>query len=226
MRRLAARIHFGKNMRKIAFLLAAVAFAKFTDAAPITVGPWHTDESNGFKMQLPRKWQQVPTKFQDVVVVGKWTAKRRRKGMYAPEVHVLRFVKKKGAPEGASPADAAKRGIPGRSSMIRFQPKDIWQYVERRMWGNKEITEEIADFKLSRSKTQKAHLRVYQQKVNGDPRRAGQRAMLVVAAAIEEREDPDFSYGVVCFATVADIKDALRPVQDAHQAVSNPQGRR
>src|SRR5512139_1126198 len=52
-----------------------------SSAAPITLGPRYKDESNGFQIQVPDKWDQVPTKFQEVALVGKWSGRAKRGGI-------------------------------------------------------------------------------------------------------------------------------------------------
>jgi hypothetical protein len=198
-------------MRKILLLGLLVLFAAGpTSAGSFQIGPRHKDESNGFQMQLPRKWEQVPTKFQDVVLIGKWSAKRAKRGYYAPELFVLRFVKATGAEDGETPADALKRGIPRRAGMLRFQPKSVWEYAERLLWRKHEIAEEDTEFKMSR-KGHTAHFRYYRTKAPGaNNREAAKQLVGVIAAEIRSTEQTDSSYGVIFRITLADEKDVLR----------------
>jgi hypothetical protein len=201
-------------MRKLGlFLLLTLVVGGVSDAAGFTLGPRHKDESNGFQIQVPSKWEQVPTKFQDVVLVGKWAAKRARKGNAVPTLMVVRFVKPKGAPEGASPADALKRGIPpGRGSMLRFQPKSVWEYAERMVWGKKEVTLDDPEFRVSRKKSHKAHVRIYKQHARGG-RNAEKNQLMVVAAKIERTDIEDDTFGVIFWMTAADEKDGMGAIK-------------
>ena len=199
-------------MRRFAFsCLLLFAAGSVVDAGPIKLGKRYRDESNGFQVSPPSKWEQVPTKFQDVVTLGKWVAKRAKRGYYTPSMYVVRFFKPKGAAAGESPADVAKRGMPGRGGMMRSQPKNVWEFVERFL-GKSTVVEDVPDFRMSRSKKFKAHLKVYHEQIRGSGRDLDKRQTLCVAARIESRDPAsDAIYGVVFFATIADMKDVLRP---------------
>ena len=199
-------------MRNYALLLILLFSSPAIEAGTLSLGPRHKDESNGFQMTIPSKWEQVPTKLKEVVVVGKWAAKRPGKGYYQPSLRALRFFKPTGAAEGTSPADALKRGVPGAAGMVRFQEKDVWDYIDKNYGYLKlETVEEELDLKMSRSKTQKAHFKVLRRKARGTDRETARRQILVVAAQIESRETSPFSYGVIFFATAADEKNMRRP---------------
>jgi len=190
-------------LRKALGLVFVLVFVVGSSAAPISLGARYKDESNGFKIQVPEKWDQVPTKFQEVTLVGKWNGRAKR-GEITPALFVLRFLQPK---EGtaASPREAAEQGVPGYESMISFQEKNVWEYAERLMWAGHEVAEEDPEFKIG-SKDLKCHLRVYKEKVRGDPRdrRVQQAQKLIVAAEIQTVEPSDSIYGVVYGCAVAD----------------------
>jgi hypothetical protein len=184
----------------LAFLLLLGAG---TAAAPITLGARYKDESNGFQIQVPEKWDQVPTKFQEVALVGKWNGKAKR-GAVTPALFVLRFLQPR--EPAATPREAAEQGVPGYESMMRFQEKNVWEYAEGLMWGGHEITEDDPGFKIS-AKGLQAHLRVYRQKASrGDPddRRMQEVMHLLVAAEIRTVEPSDSVYGVIYGCAIAD----------------------
>jgi len=178
-------------------------------AAPITLGSRYKDESNGFQIQVPEKWDQVPTKFQEVALVGKWNGKAKRGGI-TPALFVLRFLEpKEGTAE--TPREAAEQGVPGYESMMRFQEKNVWEYAERLLWGEHEVTEDDPGFKIS-AKGLQAHLRVYRQKPGrGDPsdRRMQEVLFLLVAAEIRTIEPSDSVYGVIYGCAVADEENMM-----------------
>jgi len=189
-------------------LLLLLALAVGSEAAPITLGPRHKDESNGFQIQLPDKWDQVPTKFQEVALVGKWSGRAKRGGI-TPGLFVLRFLQpKEQAP--VTPREAVERGVPGYESMMRFQEKNVWEYAERLLWGGHEIIEEDQDFSIS-AKTLKAQVRVYREKVQGDPklRYVQEQQKLIIAAEVKTIEASDSVYGVVYECAVADEENML-----------------
>ena len=139
-------------MKRYAFCLGLLLlFAAGSQAGPLKLGKRHKDESNGFQMQPPSKWEQVPTKFQDVATVGKWVGRRKR-GYSSPSLRVLRFERAP-AEDAASPQDALKRGIPGRAGAMRYQPKDVWEFADRFLWGGKEVVEDIPDFRMSSNRS-------------------------------------------------------------------------
>ena len=92
-------------------LALIVAAAAPLEAGSLKLGSAHKDESSGFKINPPKKWEMVPTKFQEVSIVGKWVAKRTNKG-YLQEMYVLRFLKGK-IENAANPQEALKRGMRG-----------------------------------------------------------------------------------------------------------------
>ena len=112
--------------RTNARLFLVLCLAVGSTAAPITLGSSHKDESNGFQIQLPRKWEQVPTKFQEVSLIGRWAGKAKR-GRIIPECRVIRLLRVAPQAEAETPADAVKRGIPGYADVLRKQPKDVWE---------------------------------------------------------------------------------------------------
>ena len=70
---------------------------------------------------------------------------------------------------------------------MRYQPKDVWEYADRLLWGGKETVEDDPELRMS-SKKFKGHLRVMKQKL--PPQMAGNREAdkmqrIVVAAAAE-----------------------------------------
>ena len=198
-------------MRRFAFLSLLLFAAGVVDAGSIKLGKRYRDESNGYQVYPPSKWEQVPTKPKDVVTVGKWVAKRAKRGYYAPSMYVVRFYKPKPVEDGENKEGAAGRGIPGREAMMRFQPKSVWEFADRFL-GKSTVIEEIPDFRMSRSKKMKAHLKVYQEQISGSDRDLDKQQTLCVAAMIESRDPAaDATYGVVFLATVADTKDVLRP---------------
>jgi hypothetical protein len=177
------------------------------EASPITLGPRHKDESNGFQIQVPEKWEQVPTNFKEVALVGKW-AGRAKRGDQHPVLVVMRFLQPRAAAE--TPREAAQQGVPGYESMMAFQPKSVWEYAEQFFWGGHEVVESDPDFKMS-SKALKAEFRVYREKVKGDPndRRVQQGQVMIVAAEVRTVEPSDSIYGVIYACMVADEKDMM-----------------
>ena len=192
--------------RHTACFLVILLLSLGSAAGPITLGRSHKDESNGFKIQPPRKWEQIPTKFQEVALVAKWSGDAKR-GLIRPELHIVRLLRAVAEDQPETPVDAVKRGIPGYADLLRKQPKDIWDYLSRYTRRMK-IVEEEPEFKM-RGKRYKAHLRVYRQG-GSDDRRAQQRRGLVVAAQIETVEASDSTFGVVYITSVADEKNMLR----------------
>ena len=191
------------GMRRLLGISLLLVFSAGVSAGTITLGPRHKDESNGFRIQLPRKWEQVPTKFQDVVTVGKWSARRAKRGYYVAHVRVLRFMKLPAEEAPKSPREALRRGIPGYGGMLRFQPKSVWEYVERN-YGKMVVVEDEPEFRMS-SKKFTAHLRVLKQDLGGrSGKQIEKQQALIVAAEISTVEASTSSYGVVYIATVAD----------------------
>jgi hypothetical protein len=84
---------FRKSLSLAFILMLGVGSA----ASPLSLGPRYKDESNGFQIQLPDKWDQVPTKFQEVTLVGRWSGRAKR-GSVMPELLVLRFLQAKETP--------------------------------------------------------------------------------------------------------------------------------
>jgi len=188
----------------LAFILVLVVGS---EAAPITLGPRYKDESNGFQIQLPEKWEQVPTKFQEVTLVGKWNGRAKR-GEIAPTLFVLRFLEPK-AGTAETPHEATQT-VPGYEAMLNNQEKNVWEYAEGLLWAGHEVTEDDPEFKIS-SKGLQAHLRVYREKVEGDPkdRRVQEAQTLIAAAEIRTVEPSDSVYGVVYACAVADEDNML-----------------
>ncbi|MCK6461059.1 MAG: hypothetical protein L6Q95_14340, partial [Planctomycetes bacterium] len=190
-------------------LLFVLILGAGSAAAPITLGPRYKDESNGFQIQVPEKWDQVPTKFQEVALVGKWSGKAKRGGV-TPALLVLRFLQpKEGTAE--TPREAAEQGVPGYESMMRFQQKNVWEYAENLMWGEHEITEDDPSFKIG-AKGLQAHVRIYRQKPGrGDPsdRRMQEVLFLLVVAEVRTIEPSDSVYGVIYGCAVADEENMM-----------------
>jgi hypothetical protein len=186
------------------------ALAAGSQASPLKLGRRYKDESNGFALHPPSKWEQVPTKFQEVATVGKWVGRAKR-GRSSPALLVLRFEKVPDQ-EAATPQDALKRGIPGRAGAIRFQPKDVWEYADRILGAEKEILEDDPDVRMS-SKKFRAHMKVMRQRLPpqfASSRDADKYQAVVVAASIEAVEPTDATYGVVYVCTEADREDMDR----------------
>jgi hypothetical protein len=191
--------------RSLAFSLL-LAWASSAAAAPLQLGSRYKDESNGFQIQVPRKWEQVPTKFQEVSILGKWGGEAKR-GMMNPELVVLRFLNASAVDEPKQPADAFKPGMPGYEDLLRYQEKDVWEYVKKSL-GDPPMTEEDKDLKMS-AKNLRGHLRVY--------RRSDWGGLVVVAAEIRTIEPSDSSFGVVYACAEADEKDMLRTFRSSIQ---------
>ena len=197
-------------------LLLLLVLALGSEAAPLTLGPRYKDESNGFQIQLPDKWDQVPTKFQEVALVGKWSGRAKRGGIN-PALLVLRFLQPK--PEApTTPGAAAAQGVPGYESIMRFQEKNVWEYAEQFLWGGHEVTEDDPAFKMS-SKDLQAHIKVYRQKAQGDPknRDVQKGQLLLVAAEIRTVQPSDSIYGVVYACAVADEENMLATFKNSIQ---------
>jgi len=193
-----------KNATAILFL---VLLAAGSQAGALPLGKRYKDETNGFQIQIPRKWEQVPTKFNEVSLIAKWAGKAK-KGRFTPECRVLRFLRATGAADDESPADVARRGMPGYASVLRFQPKDIWEYINRTFIGPLSVVEDEADFKMG-SKKYKAHLRIYKGRPRGTGRDASKSQLMVVAAMIETVEPSDSLFGVAFSSAVAEQRDML-----------------
>ncbi|MGH7162728.1 MAG: hypothetical protein ACREID_04530, partial [Planctomycetota bacterium] len=177
-------------------------------AAPISLGPWHKDESNGFKIKLPAKWDQVPTKFQEVSVLGKWCGKPK-KGAILPEGQVLRFLRRAAETAWDSAAPTLPgRGIPGQDETLGDQPKDLWSHIEQ--FGMGWDIESDADFKPA-SKNLRGEFRIYREKLEGA--RVGGREVdnyrrLVAAAQVEDAAGGPI-FGVFYTCAVSDEKNML-----------------
>ena len=177
----------------------------------LSLGGRYSDESNGFAIYVPRRWEQVPTKFQDVALIGKWSGRSAQS--YDPEMLVYRFVAAS-AEEPASPGDALRSGLvpPGAGGVLRFQPKDIWAVVER-MWFKKEAVEDDPEFRVSQSGL-KVHYRIYEQVMSGEfadrlsDREREMRQAVIVAAQIETEEGGD-AYGLIFLCGKYDADDMV-----------------
>jgi len=192
-----------RNPPVLLILLALMAAP--AHAGDLRLGASYKDESSGFYVRPPYKWDQVPTKFREVSILGKWAADRT-KGYYGAQMLVLRFLKNE-VEDAENPLDALKRGIPGYGSLLRFQPKDVWEYVERNYgMGEKRIVKDEPEFRMS-SKKFRAHFRVYKQPGSDDSRRARSARSVVVAAKIDTVENSDSSFGVVFVMTDLDFED-------------------
>ena len=80
--------------RHKACLLILLLLSAGSAAGSIALGRRHKDESSGFQIQPPRKWEQVPTKFREVALAAKWAGKIKR-GIPTPELHVVRLVRQR-----------------------------------------------------------------------------------------------------------------------------------
>lgn len=193
--------------RHTACLMFILLLSLGSAAAPISLGRTHKDESNGFRIQPPRKWEQVPTKFQDVALIARWTGDAKR-GRIRPELRVVRLLKVVPQEQPRTPAEAAQGGMPGYADLLSKQPKDLWDYLGKLLPPGLKVVEDEPEFRM-RSKKFKAHLRVYREEGRGD-RRAQQYQRLVVAAQIATVEESDSDFGVAYFTSVADEKNMLR----------------
>jgi len=180
-----------------------------TMAGTLQLGGYYTDESNGFKIQVPRKWEQVPTKFQEVSILGKWGAKQKREWP-PPILFVLRFLEPGVAEQPDEPGDALRPGIPDYRDMLRYQEKSVWEFTENFFWSKHQVVEDDNDLKMS-SKKFRAHLRVYKQP-GGEGKKTRELGHLIMAVAAEIRtvEPSDSSYGVVFLCSQADEEDMIR----------------
>jgi hypothetical protein len=203
-----------RKLPLLAFLAVSLSVSGLS-AAPIKLGKRHKDESNGFKFQPPTKWDQVPTKFKDVTVVGKWVAGRAKRGWYAAQLQVLRFLKAsaRSPEERAKPPAGGPQGIPGYAGLFQGQPKDVFDYIKRSFLFRKfNIVEDDTDFKM-KGKDLTAHFRVYHENVpKGMPGRDIEKGQtMIVAAQVTSRAESDSTYGILFLCTVADTKDMLSP---------------
>ena len=149
--------------RTNARLFLVLCLAVGSTAATITLGSSHKDESNGFQIQLPRKWEQVPTKFQEVSLIGRWAGKAKR-GRITPECRVIRLLRVAPQAEVETPADAVKRGIPGYADVLRKQPKDMWEYLKALMPPTMELIED--------NRGVRAHMKSTGTVIQGRPKQA------------------------------------------------------
>jgi len=188
-------------------------------AAPVTLGPHIKDESNGYKLRIPLKWEQVPTKFQEVAIVGKWGGRAKR-GYYEPFCNVLRFVraaKEGGAEESGLPGGFPVGGMPGYEGLLRFQPKDLWEYLGRNtVVGSWPPTPE-PDFKMA-DKSLRADVRVFREapRGGGAPRDVAQYSGLAIAAQIEKADGSgDAVFGVIFVCSQADEEQMANAFRQA-----------
>jgi len=195
-------------------LVSLLLLALAADAAPVRLQARpYKDESNGFAVSLPEKWERIPTRYQDVCVLGKWAGAPRR-GRLQPEGYVLKFIRPgAGESTGASGAPGGPMGIPGYRG-LEDQPKDTWEYLARLAGGRLDIVAEDPDFKISDKKV-RAHLKVFRETLGNlggrlAPRDAAQIQALVVAAQFERRDGSADLFGLVFLASVADEED-MRP---------------
>jgi hypothetical protein len=201
------------RLRRLPTIACLLILAAGSQGGSLTLGARYKDESNGFQIYPPRKWEQVPTKFQQVALIGKWSGRAKR-GAFAPELHVLRFLKVQSAGGELTPEEALKGGIPGYGSVLRSQPKDVWEYADRiaKRFGGADVHEEDPELRMT-SRKFKAHYKILVQKQRGSAggrnREAARRQIMIVAAQIDTVEESDSSFGVAFFCTVADRKDML-----------------
>jgi len=196
-------------------LLVLLAASLGAEAGTLRLGARrYTDESSGFAVYLPEKWERIPTKFQEVTILGKW-AGRPRRGVVPPEAYVLKFVPRGGDDPDAPEAPGGPMGIPGFGA-LEGQPHDLWEFLTQRMVDAYEIVADEAEFKTS-DKSIRAHFKVFREKLEGAPgdRRGGAREAagyqgLVVAAQYERREGADALFGLLFITSVAEEED-MRP---------------
>ena len=69
-----ARIYQRHPTMKTRILTLALLVCVLTplEAASLRLGRRYKDETNGFQISPPNKWEQVPTKFQEVAIVPAW----------------------------------------------------------------------------------------------------------------------------------------------------------
>ncbi len=79
-------------MRRFATVALLLPLAVGVLAAPLSLGRAHKDETEGYRIQPPAKWVQVPTKFQEVNLLAKWAGKAKR-GWLIPGLQVFKFPK-------------------------------------------------------------------------------------------------------------------------------------
>jgi len=208
-------------MKKLILALALLPLVAHTiEAGPLKLGRSYKDETNGFRINPPRKWEMVPTKFQEVSIVGKWATNRAKKG-FPEELYVLRFLKGN-IENAANPMEALKRGIPGYGSVLRLQPKDLWAYIKKsyRFYGitEKSVVEDVPEFRL-KSKKFKAHFRIYRAKLRAgqDPKdaRTAARRVVIVAAQIDTVEESDSTFGVIYEVSDLMLKDMLGGIKSS-----------
>jgi hypothetical protein len=177
----------------------------------LRLGKRHKDESNGFQITTPSKWDQVPAKFQEVSIVGKWAAPRV-KGRYLSNMLVLRFLKNR-IEDAANPMEALRRGIPGYGGVLQYQAKDLWTYIPKHFAVRaKDVREDVAEFKMS-SKKYRAHYRVYMRGGSGGDRNTRARRLVVIGAKIDTVEETDSTFGVIFSMSELDFEDWERGVQ-------------
>ena len=204
-------------MKRILGLSLLLTMAVGISAAPVSLGKRYKDESNGFSIRIPSKWEQVPTKFQETTVIGKWSGKPKR-GYAPPSSFVLRFLNRVEEEEPATPAEALRRGIPGYAGLYRSQPKDVFAWAQRRYFGfmKAEVVEDLPEFKMSRKGLQ-ARVRIMKQTLRrgGGGRDADKQLAMVIAAQISTVEESDSDYGLVYSFTIADEKHMKRSFLNA-----------
>jgi hypothetical protein len=192
-------------------LLAIVVLTASLEAGSLRLGKRHKDESNGFQITTPSKWDQVPAKFQEVSIVGKWAAPRV-KGRYLSNMLVLRFLKNR-IEDAANPMEALRRGIPGYGGVLQYQAKDLWTYIPKHFAVRaKDVREDVAEFKMS-SKKYRAHYRVYMRGGSGGDRNTRARRLVVIGAKIDTVEETDSTFGVIFSMSELDFEDWERGVQ-------------
>jgi len=189
---------------QLVLFLALVLLSARADAGSLKLGRRYKDESTGFQVTTPAKWEQVPTRFQEVAIVGKWSSDRA-KG-FSANMLVVRLLKNRIA-DAANPLDALKRGIPGYGSVLANQPKDVWEYIDRNYRvGAKDITKDEPEFRMS-SKKYRAHFRIYKQRGGDESRDARAYRLVVVAAQIDTVEESDSTFGVIFVMSDLDFED-------------------
>jgi len=197
--------------KQAAILLVAVALSVGNAwGGLLALGSRYSDESNGFAIYVPRRWEQVPTKFQDVALIGKW-AGRSAQSYQSPGMLVYRFVAA-ASDEPASPGDGLEGGLvpPGARFGMRYQPKDIWAVVGNMLYKS-DVLEDDAGFHVSQSGL-KVHYRVYQEQVSPEyaarlsERELALQQTIIVAAQIETEEGGD-AYGVIFGCSKHDAED-------------------
>ncbi|MCZ6572222.1 MAG: hypothetical protein O7C98_03525 [Planctomycetota bacterium] len=194
-------------MRRFAVVALLLPLASAALAAPLGLGKPHKDETEGYRIQVPAKWEQVPTKFQEVNLLAKWAGKARR-GWIMPGLQVFKFPKHALDPSVPSDAEGApEHRVPG-FMRARNQAASFWEMVKNR-YGLGYVEDPSLGKKLKmRDKKLKGALKVFIAKGGMGPAagRAGRGERILYCAAIEKRENPEAEYGVLYACSIADLE--------------------